>query len=190
MKLVLSSNDDFFDIYSDMKIQFPVSELNEYSVYHHLLLSDKYKLYLAKENGKIIGYILLCDLIKEKFLWIDYISVFKTYQSQGYGQKIFKCLSEKYNSYKGVYLEVEKPNEYDLMSLRRIKFYKKLGAIKLDFEYFYPNKSGCIPMDLYYLPICLKQVCNEEAYEIIKKIFNSIHSHHKHMYDVLNRIIV
>ncbi len=190
MDLVISDISNFNSIYLDMKTQFPESELNEYSVYHNLLLSAKYKLYLAKENDEIIGYVLLCDLLEEKFLWIDYISVLKPFQSRGYGHQIFKCLLAKYNTYKGVYLEVEKLDENDINTVRRIKFYRSLGAEKLNIEYFYPNKSGCIPMDLYFLPISVERVPIELTNNVIKIIFDLIHSHHRHIQKVLNRIVV
>lgn len=190
MDLVISDISNFDSIYSDMKTQFPESELNEYFVYHNLLLSDKYKLYLAKEDDEFIGYVLLCNLVEEKFLWVDYISVLKQFQSRGYGHKIFKCLLDKYNTYNGIYLEVEKPDETDIKTIRRINFYRTLGAEKLNIEYYYPNKSGCIPMDLYFLPISEKKIPFNVTNNIVRIVFNLIHSHHSHMQQVLDRIVV
>ena len=88
---------------------------------------------------------------------------------------IFDSLINQFNTYKGIYLEVEKADESVINTIRRINFYKSLGAKKLDINYFYPNKDGCIELDLYFLPFCKAELpLKEVSFRVIKDVFNAV----------------
>src|SRR5699024_9863607 len=129
--------------------------LKSYEEFVKLLCDDGdfYHLYVVEDDNDAVAYVLLYKDELSGFLWIDYIAVFPEYYSKGYGRKIIAELKNTFSKSKGVYFEVEKPDTNSPDTLRRIKFYTSCGVKKLDCEYFYPNKDGCLPMDLYFLPI-------------------------------------
>lgn len=192
LSLQISDTNNFEDIYKDMLLQFPQNELKTFEVFFKLL-SDKtlnYKLLLAKDNEKVIGYCLLYFDNEQNTIWIEYIAIYKEFHSFGYGSKIFETLKNTYKDYLGVYLEVEKANEDNINTLRRIKFYTRLGAKKIDCVYFYPNKEGCLEMDLYFIPFKEKMPDNQSIKTAIENIFSNLHSEIAHRNDVLKQIVI
>ncbi len=190
LKLVKSDINNFNEIYEDMLLQFPKSELQDFCVYENLLKKGDYLLFLAKDDGKNIGYFLLFEDKPNNSLWLDYIAVFKSFHSKGYGKTIFSLLKDSLSTYNGVYLEVEKPDQEKPDTIRRISFYENLGAKKLDCEYYYPNKDGCIPLDLYFLafgenglPKC------DQVKDTIRMVFDSLHCHLEHVNEVFDKIV-
>lgn len=169
---------DRFDyIYQDMRSQFPPEELKPYE---HLknLVGNRYKI-LEVIESEPVGYIILFET--EKFIFIDYVAIYKKFHSQGFGGKILERLKETYNK-NGCFLEVEKPNPQNTNTIRRIKFYERHGAKKLDFNYIYPA-SG-LPMDLYYIPYTEESPSKEEIREFIGSLFEHVH------YDIKDNKII
>lgn len=162
-------NSEFNTIYNDMIEQFPAEELKSYDRFCELINSGKYIINLVEDGGSPIGYVIFSEV--NGSLWLDYFAVFKKYHSKGYGSRIIKALAGEHC--KGIYLEVEKPDEDVPNTIRRIKFYKNLGAEKLDYNYFYPAKDKPFPMDLYYLPYTKMPLKIEND---IKEIFEFLHS--------------
>ena len=163
---------DIKTIYNDMLKQFPKEELKSCE---HLenLLGKNYKAYLVIDNEPV-GYLLLFE--SEDFIRVDYVAVYKDFQSKGYGGKILECLKQSFETKKGCFLEVEKPNPDVLNTLRRIKFYESHGAKKLDIDYVYPNKYGGLPMDLYYVSYDGENVSQAEVEKFIGLLFRIVHS--------------
>ena len=174
---------NFKDIYQDMQLQFPPEELKPYE---HLksLAGKNYRVYQVCQTLPV-GYILLYET--EKFIFIDYIAIYKNFHSQGFGSKILESLKREFNK-KGCFLEVEKPDENNPDTIRRIKFYKKHGAGKLDIDYIYPNKQGGLPMDLYYIPFNDENIQQEEIKDFITELFKNLHSDIKDNMKILNKI--
>ncbi len=54
-----------------------------------------------------------------------------------------------------MFIEVEKIESQDIIKRekqeKRVRFYKRHDAKRLDLEYYLPNKKGCRPMDLFYI---------------------------------------
>lgn len=171
---LILSNDNFSHIYSDMLTQFPKSELKSKEHFEKLLKTPSYKAYTIKICGVSAGYVVMFVDKKNKTLWLDYIAVFKEQHSKGYGTRIFEIIKEEFSDFFGIWLEVEKPDDEVLDTLRRIKFYKKLGARLVCENYIYPNNDGGLPMDLYFLPFCNGN-CEEKMHDCIKEVFNVVH---------------
>ncbi len=184
-------NKDFFNtVYKDMLEQFPKTELKSFENFMNLLSTDKYRLYSAWAENTAVGYFILFVDCEQKTLWLDYIAVLKKYHSRGYGHKIFEKLKKYFaKDFNGIYLEVEKPDETNINTIRRIKFYESMSAKKLDIKYFYPNENGALPMDLYFLPFNRDKVPQkEEIINTIQKVFCSIHSDFKGLDKILAQI--
>lgn len=179
--------EDFRKIYKDMTEQFPPDELKSIDEFEELLLEYGYEFYLITENGNLIGYLLFTDC--NNALWIDYVAVLKDFHSRGYGKRIFQQLKNNFDL-DGCYLEVEKPNENNKNTLRRINFYKNLGAVKLDIDYYYPNRHGAIQMDLYFMPFknSRGELEKTEILNAIQYVFDKLHHGIKHIKDVYLKI--
>lgn len=175
---------DFEYIYNDMETQFPKNEMKPYGVFCGLLNLPCYDLYHIKENETSVGYALIAN--NEDFLWLEYFAIYKKFHSKGYGSKIIASLKDNFPKFKGCFLEVEKPDENKINTIRRIKFYENLGVINLNYDYFYPNEEGFIKMELFYLPfgnVILPDVSIIK--KVIKKIFLTLHAKIPHLNEVL-----
>lgn len=178
LKFEKIKTEEFSIIYKDMESQFPKSELKDYCVLENLLNTGVLQCIGAYDGNILVGYVLyvpLCESIK----WIDYVAVKKEFQSKGYGTSIMKSL-------KNCYLEVEKPNISLPNTIRRIDFYKSLGARKIDINYVYPNDFGGLPMDLYYIGENFPD--NQRVIETICEVFNELHFDVKIMPQILQSI--
>lgn len=139
------------EIYTEMEKQFPDTELKTKASLKKIFSLNEYKFFnIINEDNNICGYFTLLELPNNTAL-IDYFAINKEFHSKGYGTKTFVNIKQKLN-YRGYYLEVEKENPQDINTIRRVKFYKNLGAQILDINYLYPNKQGNLPMDLYFMP--------------------------------------
>lgn len=184
-----NAENNFNTFFQDMLLQFPESELKTYETFLGLLKKDSYKLLSALDDEESVGYVIYFDDNQNKILWLDYIAVYKSFHSKGYGMKILEALKLRYKDYKGIYLEVEKPNANEINTIRRIKFYTNLGAQKLCLNYFYPNKNGSLPMDLYFMPLSYSKLPDkEETLSCIQSVFNKLHCDIKHIDEVISKI--
>lgn len=189
MEIIQAFAFDFDDVYKDMLMQFPASELKNFQSFQNLLKNENYKFFRAKDKDTFVGYVLLYEDKTTSSVWIDYIAVLKTFHCRGYGTAILKKLMQKYEHFGRMFLEVEKPDNADIKTLRRIKFYSELGAKKLDINYFYPNNDGGFAMDLFFFPLQNNSYpsFNESLY-LIKSVFNSLHSDVSNLDDIYRRI--
>ncbi len=190
MTLILKKADpNIFDfVYSDMKKQFPVSELKDYDAFVNLLEKTNYELLLAKMDNITIGYVIVAKDNINKVIWLDYIAILEDFHGKGYGSLIMLNLKKYYSDYNGCYLEVEKPDLTCNNTLRRIKFYKNLGAVKLDIDYYYPNKDGMLPMDLYFIAYNNFSPGKLFTQSVINNIFMLLHKNIIHYQEVLSKI--
>lgn len=172
-------------VYNDMQQQFPPEELKSCK---HLqcLLGKNYKLYQGLENTNEIGYFFLFE--DKDFILLDYLAIYQKFHSKGYGSKILQSLKKLYPNKKGCFLEVEKPDNSNINTFRRIKFYEKQGAVKLDLNYLYPSIDKPLPMDLYYIPYRDKIPNKIETERFITELFNFVHTDITNKDDIIKEI--
>lgn len=188
VKLEIAGVEDFPRIYKDMTQQFPESELKSREDFVSLLHNNCYKLILASDNEKNIGYIIVFQDKTGGYLWLDYIAVFGEYHSKGFGGQMLGELKNLFCDACGIFLEVEKPDENVPATLRRIKFYQKHGAELVNNNYLYPNAAGFLPMDLYYIPYSGKLPEKEDIFNVIQNVFDVLHQnleHKDYVYDLI-----
>lgn len=160
---------DFALLYEDMKGQFPISELKSYEHFLSYLKNPDY--YILKWED--FGYILILDVFD--YVWVDYLAIFKKFQSKGFGSKILDSIKENFKNKKGIIFEVEKIDEKLPNTIKRQNFYIKNGAIKLCINYFFPNKEGGLNMDLFYIKLSENTPSKLELLEVIKQTFKTLH---------------
>lgn len=176
-------------IFEDMQKQFPPEELKDFSTFKKLLNTPDYKLFVLEDNSRLTGYLIFLEDKQSKTIWIDYVAILKEYHGCGFGSEIFHIAKNTFKDLKGCYLEVEKQNPDDINTLRRIKFYTRLGAKKLDVDYIYPNKTGGLPMDLYFMPFDETYFpSKEDMMQAINHTFSYLHSDIKNTKEIFSKI--
>lgn len=180
----------FNDVFSDMLNQFPKNELKGYDVYLNLLKSDNYLLFKAFDNNHEVGYSLIARDKVNNVIWLDYLAVHEKFHSKGYGGKILEALKDYFIEVRGCYLEVEKADENIPDTIRRIKFYENLGALRLNCDYYYPNKLGDLAMDMYFIPYHKDLPDCKTTISVISNIFELLHIDLNHIDQVLKKITV
>ena len=174
------------EIYSDMEKQFPPEELKNFDEMNKLLEEKFYKFAVFYYNDIPIGYVLF---LKNNFIWIDYIAVFEEFHSKGYGSRILNTVFDKYSHLDGCFFEVEPENCENNQTIKRMNFYKKLGCIKLDFEYYFPNDIKKLKLELLYKPFGKKIPDKNEIFKQINFVFNKLHTNVNTKNSTYERII-
>lgn len=148
----LEALEQIYDVYCDA---FPEEERKSIEHLKALLSRGQYRLILMldhtdwyKEDEIIVGFAMLYVSDVNQFSWLDYIVIDPKIQSKGYGSKLLLYLKE---TFKLLLFEVEIPDGMDSNRERRIKYYEKLGAIRLNWEYYLPTPTGGLKMFLYAL---------------------------------------
>lgn len=187
MKLFETS--EFEIVYDDMLKQFPENERNSRQGFYEAVKKKGYKAYLAMDGDTNAGYVVLYFDEGNKTLWLDYIAVFEEFHCCGYGKMIFEAMKNSFPGFIGCWLEVEKPDENVPNTIRRVNFYEKLGAFKTKCNYFYPNRTGSIPLDLYFLPFSEGFAFSDDfCAKCVKTVFKAVHCDKPHTKDVFDKI--
>ena len=121
-------------IYEEYTKLFPEEEQRSWKKIKLAYENGIEKFYKITVDETIVGFFML-EKIENHPYYIDYFGIFKNYQNKGYGTKaIEKILSQIVNE-DGLYIEIEKEDENDNLTIKRAQFYKKLGFKKIDSEY-------------------------------------------------------
>lgn len=188
MNFIEKKDKNIDSLYKALCEQFPKSELKKESSFKNICKNPSYKIFDIFHDKKLCGHTSIFEL-PDKSILVDYFFIYESMHSCGLGTKAFEHFKLK-TDYIGCYLEVEKENEADLKTIRRARFYKKLGARKMNLNYLYPNEDGFLPMDLYFMPFrqnCIPAI--ESVYNNIKIIFENLHYELHHFKEVYKKII-
>lgn len=152
------SIDDLDKIFARFERDFPSQERIDRAHLELLMSKGRYHLLLAQHRvfEITIGYAFLYEPEDPSIIWLDYMAIDERFQSAGYGTLLFNKLAEHRPGSLGVFLEVEKVESADPQERRdqerRIEFYHRLGAKRVDVDYLYPGATGGTPMNLYIRP--------------------------------------
>lgn len=150
------------DIYNKYIKLFPEDEQREWSKIETTYSNGIEKFYKIVLNNKTIGFFMLEKLNDSYPYYLDYFAIFREYQNLGYGTLAIKHLLDKVVIDDGLIGEIEKENVKNPTTIKRFKFYEKLGFKKIESEYLLYN--------VFYTPIAYyKNKEIEKAY--IDKIF-------------------
>ncbi len=175
---------DLKEIYARFMNDFQPSELKDLGHLEMLMSKKKYKLLLARHKifKEVVGYALVFEIDSQKALWLDYMAIDPKFQDSGYGTLLVNRIAEiKHEGIVGMYMELEYPASSDEAlkadQLRRIKFYERLGAKRLDFNYQLPTQEGGFPMMLYFRPSPnVKMLPKEQIHGAVAAVYDYIHT--------------
>lgn len=165
----------FDEIFNLMKISFPENEYRTYENQKILLEKKEYKL-ITKENekGEAVAFIALWSA--PEFDFIEHFAVSPECRGGGVGSKMMKNLMQ--NTNKPIILEIEVP--CDDMSIKRLRFYERLGFKLNEQEYYQlPLRENARPLKLNLMSYPEK--LNDEQFESVKQ-----HLHEK-IYEPYNK---
>lgn len=122
-------------IYNEYVKLFPEEEQRDWEKIQEAYEKGIEKFYKITENEIIIGFFML-EKIKDNYpYYLDYFGIFKEYQNKGYGTKAIKKLLNEIIKNEDLYIEIEKEDEENFITIKRAEFYKKLNFKKVESEY-------------------------------------------------------
>jgi len=172
---------ELHNVYQRLQMDFPANELKDYKHFQKLLANEKYKLIWARQQEKIIGYALIYEFEHLPAIWLDYMAIDQQFRNAGYGSLFFhKITQSKRDGYVGTFVEVEIPEEDSdsrEQQIRRINFYERMGARRLNISYKLPTNDGGLPLYLYFRPSPhIHRLPKEQILAGIEEVFQFIHS--------------
>ncbi|MDO4199988.1 MAG: GNAT family N-acetyltransferase [Clostridia bacterium] len=154
---------NFDDVFSLMQKSFPKNEYRTYENQKKLLTNKYYKIipYFGNEN-EFLAFAAVWEF--ESFKFVEHIAVSEKCRGMGIGSKIMRDIIEKSDT--DIILEIEPPN--DETSIRRLRFYEKLGFKCNEYQYFQlPLNNSDMPTPLKILSY--PKTINEEQFKKIKE---------------------
>ena len=121
---------EFDRVFSLMEQSFPLEEYRAYEDQKRLLEDSAYRIYVAKENGKILGFGAVWQL--EDWLFLEHLAVDPRCRNRGFGAELLNFLAENCCC-----LEVELPETE--LARRRIGFYERNGFFLNSYPYLQPS---------------------------------------------------
>ena len=120
--------EEIYDKYLEL---FPEEERRDWNTIKNIYNKGYEKFYKILDDDKTIGFFILERLNNYPY-YLDYFAIFNEYQSKGYGSKSLQKLLDDVVGNDGLIGEIEKVTDEDLVTVRRWKFYEKLGFKKFD----------------------------------------------------------
>ena len=126
------------DIYNEYIELFPEEEQREWDKIQKAYENKIEKFYKIVSNNMTVGFFMLEKIDDNSPYYLDYFGIFKKHQKKGIGTQSIQKLLEKVGE-EGLYIEIEKEDTKNDITLRRAEFYKKLGFKRIDSEYLLYN---------------------------------------------------
>ena len=126
------------DIYNEYIELFPEEEQREWDKIQKAYENKIEKFYKIVSNNMTVGFFMLEKIDDNSPYYLDYFGIFKKHQNKGIGTQSIQKLLEKVGE-EGLYIEIEKEDTKNDITLRRAEFYKKLGFKRIDSEYLLYN---------------------------------------------------
>lgn len=121
---------EFDTVYDLMERSFPLEEHRPYTAQKALLSNPAYTIFVAKEQGKILGLAAVWEL--GEWLFLEHLAVEPEQRNRGIGAELLGFLSKQ-----RCCLEVEPPATE--LTCRRVGFYERNGFFLNDYPYVQPS---------------------------------------------------
>ena len=137
---VIKINSDEFknNIYGRYVSSFPENERRYWRqiiITYNKNIESFYKIIL---DDKVIGFFMLEKLDNYPY-YLDYFAIYEEYQNKGYGKESLKYLLDNIILDDGLILDIEKIDDNNSLTIKRFKFYERLGFKKYDSVYLLFN---------------------------------------------------
>lgn len=126
-------------IYNEYVKLFPEEEQREWEKIKIAYEKGIEKFYEITENELIIGFFMLEKIGDNYPYYLDYFGIFKEFQNKGYGTNTIQLLLSQIIKNEDLYIEIEKEDEENYITIKRAEFYKKLNFRKVESEYLLYN---------------------------------------------------
>lgn len=175
------SFDGFYAIYSQA---FPPSEQKSLAALRDMLTKDTYTIFLAYNDEKIVGFCIMYHPINDDFFLLEYMATDSQIRGQGIGSTLLaqslKNLTERLGV-RSLIIEIDSPekisHEQEIRE-RRERFYRRLGALKIDpFDYILPSQSqeDAPPMELLVLHPHIRTLPRETLKIWLEKLYVDVY---------------
>ena len=130
MKIRNINKEEYKDLYSYMKRDFPHNELQPFFSVKRNFDKNIYEGFYLTENTDM-GYAVITAPENLKYALINYFAVFPEHRSKGHGSEFLKILLNRYSE-RILVLEADDPSaakttETRDEAMRRVKFYERAG---------------------------------------------------------------
>ena len=127
------------NIYGKYVKLFPKNEQREWVKIEGTYKKGVEKFYKIVLKDEIIGFFMLEKLNDNYPFYLDYFAIFEEFQNKGYGSKSIEKLIDKIIGNNGLIAEIEQESMEKPITIKRFKFYSKLGFKKITSEYLLYN---------------------------------------------------
>ena len=136
MKLINITIEEFEDkLYSEYIKIFPEEEQREWKNIKKTYEQGIEKFYIIVEEENIVGFIILEENKTYNSYYIDYFAILEKYRNKGIGTEAIKCLLKDIIKDNLLCIEIEKPVETNIDTIRRKQFYIRTGFKEINSEY-------------------------------------------------------
>jgi len=131
MKIREIREDEYKDLYSHMKRDFPYNELPPFFVVKRNFDKNIYDGFYMTEDTSDIGYAVITAPENLKYALVNYFAILPEYRSKGFGSEFLKIILGCYSD-RILVVEADAPSSAKSASLRneaerRVRFYERAG---------------------------------------------------------------
>ncbi len=127
---------DFYDKYIKL---FPKDEQRDWKKVEDTYSKGIEHFYKIVLDNEIIGFFMLERIDDVHPYYLDYFAIYEEYQNKGYGKLALELLLNNIILNNGLIAEIEKVDNNNLATVKRLKFYEELGFKKIESEYLLYN---------------------------------------------------
>ena len=121
-------------VYDKYITLFPEEEQREWYKISNSYKKGVEKFYKISLDNNTVGFFML-EKLKELPYYLDYFAIYKEYQNKGYGTVALKKLLDDIINDNGLFIEIEKVDDKNIITKKRLRFYESLGFKKINSEY-------------------------------------------------------
>jgi predicted N-acetyltransferase YhbS len=180
----VKSEEDFNNGINIYEEAFPPGEKRPVDDIKKNIEKNHEKMFIGKQNGNPVMFVMLWPVNDLDFLFLDYIAVKKEYRGNGLGSLFLKRIFDLDDSagYNHVIFEVENPEEGDNKTQRRarVQFYRRAGAKTLTgFKYFLPPRNNNKSQEMKLMIMSrknMKRFDGEKIQAVLEQIYTHIYN--------------
>lgn len=162
----IKSKDDYYwkDLMKIYRKSFPLYEQINAMNQLEVLKDENYYCTAICENKNLIGLLFYWNI--DKYIYIEHLAISPKLRGKSYGSKIIKEFCKKDAT---IILEIDTPCED--ISIKRLRFYSKLGFVIQDFSHLPPSyRNGFRSQRLKIM--CFNKNLTDDEYDEFYSLLN------------------